>query len=496
MADFLFGPTPHKEAMEFIKDKPAVSREVFGHLLPELKPLAFAITGVEAANTLQSIRDRIADLPAGANWEDVKADLVNELHPFLRSEDDPENTLAAERRAELLLRTHGFQAYQQGAYAVMEQQTDVLPYWQYVSMEDDRVRPEHAALNGIVLPADHEFWRTHFPPWGFGCRCQAIPISQADHDEIAAKDKQRNPDNRLILDEHAQRELTTSRRLVRNGVPYNLTSPAEEHKPGAYAWHPGELRLSVDALRARYDATTFGMFEAWARSHAIERESKTTVWGWLNGAEILPGKLLEPSSVTDRAVSAALKVKTVGAHRGMLRHALAMIDQVHSDGDLPEIPVDNRRYHNALGVFFRTRGTPSAPLRISVTPLSPWPHLTALHEIGHFLDFCAVGAPGEFASETELVNDWLAVTGKSDPVMQIFQEPNLKPKQREYLLKPRELWARSYAQYIVTKSGDPLLLAELDRVRKGPEPWRQWTDAEFRPILKQMDKLFRKKGWV
>ena len=94
------------------------------------------------------------------------------------------------------------------------------------------------------------------------------------------------------------------------------------------------------------------------------------------------------------------------------------------------------------------------------------------------------------------MNDWLAATGKSDSVMQIFADPNLKHKQREYLLKPRELWARSYAQYIVTKSGDPLLLAELDRIRKGPEPWRQWTDAEFQPILKQMDKLFRKKGWV
>jgi uncharacterized protein with gpF-like domain len=34
---------------------------------------------------------------------------------------------------------------------------------------DDRTRLAHAALNGMILPADHEFWRDHVPPWGFNC---------------------------------------------------------------------------------------------------------------------------------------------------------------------------------------------------------------------------------------------------------------------------------------------------------------------------------------
>ena len=114
-ADLLFKPTPHKEAAAFIASKPVVSREVFDGLLPELRARAFVISGVETANVVQQIRDRIADLPQGANWDDVKRDLVEDLHPFLRSDDDPENTIAAERRAELLIRMHGFQAYQASA---------------------------------------------------------------------------------------------------------------------------------------------------------------------------------------------------------------------------------------------------------------------------------------------------------------------------------------------------------------------------------------------
>jgi SPP1 gp7 family putative phage head morphogenesis protein len=79
---------------------------------------------------------------------------------------------AADRRAELLLRTHGQQAYATTQYKMMDEQRDLFPFWQYLSMGDSHVRATHAALDGVVLPADSEFWTTHFPPWDWGCRCQ------------------------------------------------------------------------------------------------------------------------------------------------------------------------------------------------------------------------------------------------------------------------------------------------------------------------------------
>lgn len=292
MGEFLFKPAPHTEAIDFIKSKPVVSREVFAGLLPELRARAFLISGVEAANVVQDIRDRIADLPAGANWDDVKKDLIADLHPWLANDDDPENTRAAERRAELLLRTHGFQAYQASAYQVMDRQREVFPFWQYHSMGDDHVRAMHAALDGVVLPANHEFWKTHFPPWEFGCRCQVIPISEDDKRDLERRDERRAPDNRDVLDDFSQLELTTSRRLVRNGVTFNMTAPSEQGKPGAFAWHPGDLRIPVDELRARYIGSpggqqTWDEFEAFAKRTGIP-ETKLTVWEWMSGSPIIP----------------------------------------------------------------------------------------------------------------------------------------------------------------------------------------------------------------
>ena len=56
-------------------------------------------------------------------------------------------------------------AYSLGRY---EQMSDpavkaVLPYWQYWTVGDDRVRPEHAVLNGFTARADDPVWRKIYP---------------------------------------------------------------------------------------------------------------------------------------------------------------------------------------------------------------------------------------------------------------------------------------------------------------------------------------------
>jgi hypothetical protein len=62
----------------------------------------------------------------------------------------------------------------------------------------------------------------------------------------------------------------------------------------------------------------------------------------------------------------------------------------------------------------------------------------------------------------------------------------------------RELFASSYAQYIVEETGDPGLKAELDRARlsNGARLYPEfWTTEDFVPIRKAMDELMRILGW-
>ncbi|MFT4099113.1 MAG: phage minor head protein [Rhodoblastus sp.] len=59
-----------------------------------------------------------------------------------------------------------------------------LPFLLYVRTTSAEPRVEHLAWVGIILPVDHEFWRTHFPPNGWGCKCSVRQISKREAERL------------------------------------------------------------------------------------------------------------------------------------------------------------------------------------------------------------------------------------------------------------------------------------------------------------------------
>ncbi len=72
-------------------------------------------------------------------------------------------------------------------YSRLVGKSKLYPYWRYVTVGDDRVRDEHRALNGIVLPCNDPAWDKIYPPNGWKCRCRVAPVMrhEASADEIA-----------------------------------------------------------------------------------------------------------------------------------------------------------------------------------------------------------------------------------------------------------------------------------------------------------------------
>lgn len=52
---------------------------------------------------------------------------------------------------------------------------------QYRTAGDDKVRPEHAALNGVTRPMNDPFWETYYPPNGWNCRCTVVQVRKAKY---------------------------------------------------------------------------------------------------------------------------------------------------------------------------------------------------------------------------------------------------------------------------------------------------------------------------
>ncbi|MFN8633528.1 MAG: hypothetical protein U0893_06700 [Chloroflexota bacterium] len=197
-----------------------------------------------------------------------------------------------------------------------------------------------------------------------------------------------------------------------------------------------------------------------------------------------------------------------------VRRALAAIDAVHGDGDLPTIPVVRTRATTEAGAYEWDERT-GEPLRLRLSGLGNHPELTVVHEIGHFLDHQALGRPGTFASESGAIQHVMEAIRQSDASESLralrqrrfrsFQESHRRvhvPIDQRFVenyLLSREQFARAYAQFIVQMSRTPELIAQLTRVRSsqlGMVYHSQWTDEDFEPIRVALERLLWRRRWM
>lgn len=91
--------------------------------------------------------------------------------------------LGSPSRLDMIFRTNMQTAYAVGQWDEIESQAEIAPYLMYDAIDDAVTRPEHRKWDRTVLPVKHAWWKTHFPPNGYNCRCSVI---QMDADEVAA----------------------------------------------------------------------------------------------------------------------------------------------------------------------------------------------------------------------------------------------------------------------------------------------------------------------
>jgi len=248
-------PIPHKEAAKTIANKPVVTRDVFDKMPAEIQANAFMITGIEDFDVLQGIRDRIADIPAGANWDDVKKDIMKDMSPWF-------NEKAAEKRAKILMNHHGFSAYAAAQARSLDELRDIFPYLQYLSRGDGTVRPSHAALHGIIVPSDHSFWDTHTPPWEWNCHCRVAEMMEGDVAEEAKRDKKRKASERRVLEGPALKQLDQGQ--VNRGPAVNVDIRTPKERGGNYENNVRLHGMDYDQIKGRWDRETQEGFESWA----------------------------------------------------------------------------------------------------------------------------------------------------------------------------------------------------------------------------------------
>lgn len=149
--------------------------------------VAFTVAKVAKLDLLRSIQSSLDTvLRDGGTFEGWKGAILPELKKagWWGAVSDPELTGTAEtiivnnRRLRTIYNTNVRMSMATGHWARIQRQKDVFPYLRYLPSTSEHKRPLHKSWYGILLPVDHPFWQTHFPPNGWGCKCQFEQVTE------------------------------------------------------------------------------------------------------------------------------------------------------------------------------------------------------------------------------------------------------------------------------------------------------------------------------
>jgi len=82
---------------------------------------------------------------------------------------------------DLVFRNATQEALNEGRFQIYEEaDEDEFPLREFHTVEDNRVRPEHAKLNGFRAPKNDPVWQTLRPPLDHGCRCSVSLVHKSE----------------------------------------------------------------------------------------------------------------------------------------------------------------------------------------------------------------------------------------------------------------------------------------------------------------------------
>jgi hypothetical protein len=218
-------------------------------------------------------------------------------------------------------------------------------------------------------------------------------------------------------------------------------------------------------------------------------------------------------------VSSTMRIEASGKVADVARESLDTIDRVHGVGFSSHItiPVVEGGSSTRPGGFEFYHG--GRPVHIELSSRSATPHIDFTHEVGHFLDHQLIGSLGDYASRSgdAVLSGWKTAVEATAAYQRLSDLAEMKrvrvaqpnggyryvPVDRiyaRYLLRPQELFARSYAQFIAVESGNTNLINELATLRKTREGAirypAQWADEDFAAIREQLLRGIMEMKWL
>lgn len=134
----------------------------------------FMVAGATKADLLERLAAAVDKVEAqGVSLEEFRRDFRATVEATGWHGWTGEGTKAGEAwRTRIIYTTNLRSTYAAGRYAQLVEGN--FKFWVYRHGGSLEPREQHLSWDGLILPADHPFWASHFPPNGWGCSCYVI----------------------------------------------------------------------------------------------------------------------------------------------------------------------------------------------------------------------------------------------------------------------------------------------------------------------------------
>jgi hypothetical protein len=184
--------------------------------------------------------------------------------------------------------------------------------------------------------------------------------------------------------------------------------------------------------------------------------------------------------------------------RDTVSKALNLAAQVHTIG--PEMPYTLLDKQPGDGTAQFEVSPPAIGVIFENAPSEEYVIDNILHEVGHEIDWFGLGGGRTFGSLTVEGRGFREAVEQSAAYEKIMTDRSLSREEREYLLRPREMWSRAYAQWVARSSGHEPMVAYYDRLAGGgiDEDYQHsaWDAEDFEAIGHAVEALIDGLGWL
>ncbi|MDR0701311.1 MAG: phage head morphogenesis protein [Azoarcus sp.] len=170
-----------REQIEFFRRKINLPSERYDDIKRGAHDRGFIVAGATKAGLLDDLRAAVDRANAdGGTLADFRKDFRALVAKHGWTGWTGEGTKAGEAwRTKVIWQTNLRTSHAAGRYAQLTdpETKKALPYWRYVHNDAAlSPRPEHKHWGDarLTLPVDHPFWKTGYPPNGWGCGCYVV----------------------------------------------------------------------------------------------------------------------------------------------------------------------------------------------------------------------------------------------------------------------------------------------------------------------------------